>query len=837
MTDIVGLTEGEAAARLRRECYNELPQAKRRTLLDTVLEVCREPMFQLLLAAGLIYLALGSLGEALMLLGFVVVTLAISIVQAQRSENVLEALRDLASPRALVIRDGQRKRIAGREVVRGDVVLLSEGDRVPADGALLDANDLLTDEALLTGESVPVRKIAGGPDTMPAQPGGDDLPFVFAGTMAVRGQGMALVTAIGAASEIGRIGKALREIESEPTPLRAQTRRLVRLFTVTGFALSAAVILLYGLGRGEWLAGVLAGITLAMAMLPEEFPLILTVFMVMGAWRLSRHRVLTRRAATIEALGAATVLCTDKTGTLTLNRMSIAELRVAGAVWTADQAELAEPFHALIEFAILASERDPFDPMEKAFREFGERHLFGTEHLHRKWELAHEYGLAPGMLAMSHVWKALDRAHYVIAAKGAPEAVADLCHLDRDELAELRGSVERMAARGMRVLGVAEASFSGEPWPRTQHDFAFRFVGLVGLADPLRPGIRAAIDECRAAGIKVAMITGDYPTTARAIAEQAGLDVGGGVIVGDELRDMDDDALARRIASATIFARITADQKLRIVDALKTKGEVVAMTGDGVNDAPSLKSAHIGIAMGGRGTDVAREAAALVLLDDDFGSIVQAVRLGRRIYDNLQKAMSFTIAVHVPIAGLSLLPLLVGWPPIFTPVHIAFLELVIDPVCAFVFEAEPEEHGLMRRRPRDRNAPLLSRRVITLSFLQGASVLAMVASFFAALLDLGVAAPEARGATFVALIASNFALIIGNRAFGTSIATVLRRPNPAFWGILCATAALLAAVFAVAPIRDLFHFGALHIVTVGAALAVGIAALILVETMKAMTGR
>ena len=835
--DLAGLSEQEAAQRLRRDGPNELPQGERRTVLRIALGVAREPMFQLLCAAGIVYLVLGDVGEALMLLGFVAITITITIVQEKRTENVLAALRDLTSPRALVVRGGERKRIAGREVVRGDLLVLAEGDRVPADARLLSASELQADESLLTGESVPVRKVAGagggdGAARQTSRPGGDDLPFVYSGSLVVRGHGLAEVTATGGTSEIGRIGRALGAVEAVRTPLHAQTRRLVKVLSVVGLALSVAVVLLYGLLRGDWLGGVLGGITLAMAMLPEEFMLILTVFLAMGAWRMSRQRVLARRPATIETLGAATVLCTDKTGTLTQNRMSVAELDADGARWTPAAGDLPEAFHRLVEFGILASAAEPFDPMEKAFHLFGQQHLAGTEHLHERWVLAHEYGLAPDLLAMSHVWRAVDRPEHVIAAKGAPEAIADLCHLPPAALATIRAAAERLAGQGMRVLGVARAAFEGDDWPGRQHDFDFEFLGLVALADPLRPTARNAVRECRAAGIKVAMITGDYPATALAIAAEAGIEVADGAISGDELQAMTDEELRRRVRSATVFARIMPEQKLRIVEAFKASGEVVAMTGDGVNDAPSLKAAHIGIAMGGRGTDVAREASALVLLDDDFGSIVHAVRLGRRIYDNLKKAMAFVFAVHVPIAGLSLLPLLFGWPAVFMPVHIAFLELVIDPVCSIVFEAEPEEAGVMERPPRDPAAPLFSGGLLLWSVFQGAVVLLAVGGFFAGLLHYGVHAAEARATTFVALVIANFGLIVVNRSFSASVVSALARPNRAFWAMAAATAALLAVALFIPPLRDLFHFGPVHVPAMTAAFGVGVAVLLGLELLK-----
>ena len=829
-----GLTEAEARARLVAEGPNQLPRPDRRTLWRIVSETLREPMFALLLGAGLVYLTLGDLGEALFLLLFAILSIGIATVQESRSERVLDALRELTSPRALVIREGERKRIPGRDVVPGDAIVLSEGDRVPADAILISASALQTDESLLTGESVPVRKLARDGATPLAQPGGDDLPFVFSGSLVVRGHGIAEVTATGAKSEIGKIGRALTLIETEPTPLRRQTGRLVKIFAFVGLALSALAAILYGLTRDAWLDGLLAGITLTMSMLPEEFPLVLTVFMVMGAWRISRRRVLTRRSAAIETLGAATVLCTDKTGTLTLNRMVIRELNVNGATWTAEQYQLPEAFHRLLEFGILASEPEPLDPMEKAFQELGGRHLAATEHLHGDWTLAHEYLLSPALLTMSQVWKAPGRADYVIAAKGAPESIADLCHAGPEHLFEVRRAAERMAARGLRVLGVAKSQFDGERWPGSQHDFDFEFLGLVGLADPLRPEVPDAVRECQTAGIRVVMITGDYPATACAIAAQAGISTTGGALTGSELSRMAEEEAQSRIAEATVFARIAPEQKLKIVNALKTDGEVIAMTGDGVNDAPALKAAHIGIAMGGRGTDVAREAASIVLLDDDFGSIVAAVRLGRRIYDNLRKAMGFILAVHVPIAGLSLLPLLLGWPLIFTPVHIAFLELTIDPVCSIAFEAEPEERNIMRRRPRDGHAPLFSRAFVARSLLQGAGVLAAVSAMFAWLLSVGTLESEARAATFTTLVIANFGLIVVNRSFDASLRSALVRPNPMFWWILVMISTLLAAALLVPPAQELFRFGSLHANTLVLAISTGVAVTVALQLLKVL---
>ena len=706
-----GLSDAEAASQLRIDGANELPQPQRRTALRIVRDVMREPMFALLIGAGVVYFLLGELADALTLLLFASLSLVITIVQESRSERVLEALRDLTSPRALVIREGERKRIPGREVVRGDLLVVAEGDRAAADARLLSSHDLQADESLLTGESVPVRKIASVSSGQPSRPGGDDLPFVFSGTLIVRGQGIAEVYATGPRSEIGKIGQALGAVETEPPVLRKQTQELVRVVFVAAVVVSAFAVLLYGLTRGSWLEAVLAGIALSMSMLPEEFPLVLTVFMVMGAWRISQARVLTRRAAAIESLGAATVLCTDKTGTLTQNRMSVAELHAGDETCQPDGA-LPERFQVLAQYAVLASARDPYDPMERAL------HDLAPGSVASNWLLLRSYGLRPDLLAMTQLWQSPGDATRIVAAKGAPEAIAALCRLGTGELAALRAATDAMAQRGMRVLGVARARFAGATPPEAPQEFAFELLGLVGLADPLRDSVPAAVRECRTAGIRVVMVTGDYPATARAIAAQAGI-AADSVTSGEEIAAMSDVALGERVKHCSVFARIMPEQKLRIVEALKAAGEIVAMTGDGVNDAPSLKAAHIGIAMGGRGTDVAREAAGIVLLDDDFGSIVRTISLGRRIYDNLRKAMSYILAVHVPIAGLSLIPLLFGTPLIFAPVHIAFLEMVIDPVCSIVFEAEGSEADVMDRPPRSRNTPLFSRSLAFWSVLQG----------------------------------------------------------------------------------------------------------------------
>jgi Ca2+-transporting ATPase len=834
---LTGLSEAEAQARLVIEGFNELPRSSRRTPLRIAIEVMREPMLALLLGGGCVYLLLGDLQEALILIAFGSLSVGITIVQEARTERVLEALRDLTSPRALVIRDGERKRIAGREVVRGDTVVLGEGDRVPADVLLIQSLDIQADESLLTGESMPVRKIAAEEGDLPAErrPGGDDLPFAFSGSLVVRGSGIGEVLATGPLSQIGAIGQALSTMETEAPRLQRQTKRLVGIFALVGGAVSILAVVLYGLLRGGWLDAVLAGIALGMSMLPEEFPMVLTIFMAMGAWRISQARVLTRRAAAIETLGSATVLCTDKTGTLTENRMTIAELRTPDGklfrLLNNSNTEMPAAFGELVEVGVLASAEIPFDPMERAFHKLAQERLpMRADSADRK--LTRAYGLRPELLAMSNAWQSsAGGGDCLIAAKGSPEAIAALCRLPADRVASVKDVVDAMATEGLRVLGVARSSHAGDQLPDRQTGFDFEFLGLVGLADPLRSGVPDAVGNCRSAGIRVIMITGDYPATARAIAREAGLDFNE-VVTGEELKALDGAALSARVKTAAVFARIMPEQKLAIVRALKANGEIVAMTGDGVNDAPSLKAANIGIAMGGHGTDVAREASSIVLLDDDFGSIVKAIRLGRRIYDNLRKAMGFILAVHVPIAGLALLPLLFGLPILFGPIHIAFLEMVIDPVCSLVFEAETEENDTMKRPPRDPEAALFSRSLIAWSVVQGTLAFALVAAIFLLSLHWGIPENEIRALTFFSLVLTIVGLIFVNRTFSDSLLVSLFRPNRSLGIVVVVVAAALGGTLFWPLASTLFQFGPLHLDDLTVTLAAGIAVLVCLEVLK-----
>jgi Ca2+-transporting ATPase len=829
-----------------------VPAARRRTLARLVLATVREPMFLLLIGGGLLYLLLGELREGLFLFSMVLATVGLTLFQEGKTERALDALRELGSPRARVIRDGATGPVDSHEVVRGDLLVLAEGDRVAADAVLLSGNDMQADESLLTGESLPVRKLPGdaGPAPGPAPAaaaGGDDLAILYSGTLVVKGHGIARVTATGANTEIGRIGAVLGNIAPERSPLQRQTARLVTFFALTGAAFSLLLVLIVGLRHGDWTQALLAGIALAMSMLPEEFAVVLTVFPALGAWRLSRMQVLTRRLAAIETLGATSVLCVDKTGTLTENRMTVAALYADGERFDmAEGAPLPEQFGALAAAAILASADAPYDPMENAFHAVGKRYPQVARD--PGWSLAREYPLSPQLRAMTQVWRT---PALVAAAKGAPEAVATLCRLDQAGRAGLMAAAEAMAGQGLRVLGVARAEVgcgrgSGPaepavtPLPSSQQDFAFTLLGLIGLADPLRADIPDALRECRQAGVRVVMITGDYPATASAIARQAGLDAGnvpggavvtGEVLVGDALDALDGPALAARLAGVSVCARIAPAQKLRIVRALKDGGAIVAMTGDGVNDAPALTAAHVGIAMGLRGTDVAREASALVLLDDRFASIVKAIRAGRQIFNNMQKSMSYILAVHMSIAGTALLPVLLGWPVVLYPMHIVFLELLIDPACALAFENEPPEPDLMLRPPRRPDAALFAGATVWSAAGQGACALVAV---IAACAWANSVLPEAaaRAFTFSTLIATNLAQIVSNRSHTRSAFEALRAPNPVLWTVAAAALGLLALAVYQPWLAQIFRFAPLGFAHLLLALAIGIASVSGFELLK-----
>lgn len=753
-------------------------------------------MFILLMSCGSLYLLLGDYTEGIILLCWVFAIIFITFYQHQKTEKALEALKKLSSPRALVIRDEKKTRIAGRDVVPDDIIILNEGDRIPADGVLLESKNLTVDESLLTGESMPVVKTSQLDNIAACS--------AYSGTLVVQGKGVMKVLLTGINTEFGKIGKSLQHIEQDPTHIQKEMKILIRSLFIAGAVLSLVVIFAFYFTRGNFMQSLLTGLATAMAMLPEEFPVVLTVFLALGSWRLSQKNVLTRKPSAIETLGSATVLCSDKTGTITQNKMEVVSVLVANSiVQKASFPEHANKLQNLFQVSFDASQPDSIDPMEKAIVDCYETYS-KTKSI--AFEFIKEYPVSQDFFAMTRVLK-LAEEHFSVSCKGAPETIISLCKLNHDEQIELLNKVQQLAEKGQRILGVAKGEWHNNNLPESQMDFDFEFVGFLGFEDPIRPEVPQAIKECYDAGIKVIMITGDYPSTAKSIGIQAGMDPNSLLLTGKDLKDLSKDELKEKIKSVSIFARIVPEQKLQIINALKANGEVVAMTGDGVNDAPALKAADIGIAMGRKGTDVAREASSLVLLDDNFSSIVSAIRAGRKIFDNLQKAMDYIIAIHIPIIGLTLLPAFFSELPILLmPLHIVFMELIIDPVCSIAFESEKEEIGIMSRPPRDLNKPFFGMKRIVGSASIGLFLLIMVLTVYLISIKEGHSGGEIRAIAFSSLIVGNIFLILTTLSKTRNAFAVLLERNTALLIILFAASGLLILLITVPYLQTIFSF-------------------------------
>lgn len=793
-----GLGTAEARRRLRSYGANVLPQDRPHSPLALLLDALREPMLALLAAAAMLYWLLGDAAEAAVLGGSVALVVANTVYQAGKTQKALAALRELSSPQARVLRDGRAIICDARELVPQDVILLGPGDRVPADAVLIDSAGLRVDESLLSGESVAAEKLAAETADAAAAP---SAARVFAGTLVVAGQALARVDATGAATCVGRIGAALRDIAPERTPMQREIDRAVVLFAALGLAFCALVTFAYvGSGRGGWLDALLAGLTLAIANIPEEFPVVLTLFLALGAWRLAAVQVLVRRPPAIETLGAVSVLCVDKTGTLTENRMRIAALATPAGTWHAAGPHERPPaaFGDLLRIAAWASEQTPVDPMETAIAEAGGADAAAAlRHLR-------VYPLDRGLLAVSHAWQCHDGSRF-IASKGAPEAIAELCRLSGAARDALLAGIAAAAQQGLRLLAVARAEVApAAALPQSPRELRFEFCGWLGFADPLREGVTAAIAAATAAGVRIVMITGDHPATAASIARAAGLPAAQ-VTTGDQLAVFDDAQLAACLQHCQVFARIAAEQKLRLVRALRSQGHVVAMTGDGVNDGPALKAAHVGIAMGRRGTDVAREAAQLVLLDDNFVSVVNGIRLGRQIYANIRRALRYILAVHVPVVAMAVLPLLLGGPLVLFPVHIVFLELVIDPACTLVFERQPARSDPLAQPPRAAGQRLISRRLLAAGLLEGAAATLGAVLVYVWAWSRGAGAATVAALGFAAIVAGNLALLAFNRN-ESGLRGALRADNAAFWIISAAALAVLALGLYLPALAALFRF-------------------------------
>ncbi|MCC3243904.1 cation-translocating P-type ATPase [Methylocystis sp. WRRC1] len=790
-----GLTSGEAARRLAQFGPNAPPEAPPLGFFAIALRTLKEPMFALLVAAAALYLFVGDLGEGLFMVAGAAASISLVVVQELRSERALKALQRLAEPMAHCLRDGEQRRIPARDLVPGDVILVGEGERLPADGVLLSGDALVIDESILTGESAPVTKTLAGDGAELAfpDPGGDYTPFLYAGSMIVRGSGVAEVARTGARTAVGGLGASLAAIQGEPSPLQRRTGELVAKLGVFALIFCGIVIVAYGLVHGDWFEGAIAGITLAIGLLPEEFPMVLAIFLALGAFRLAGRNVLVRRSSVTETLGSTSILCVDKTGTLTQNRMTITALSTGHGINPVPEAPSADE-HRLLRAALRACSQNPVDPMDRAVHALAAK--LGVTTAGTPIE---SFPIRPELLAFIQSWRVEDGA--TKAAKGAPEAILRLSHSTDDERARYKTVVEEMARRGLRVLAVAQT----QPAPEDRlEEASFAVLGLLAFEDPVRDDVPHAVAAARRAGVAVAMITGDYPATALAIAREAGIDAQAGFLTGADIVDTPAEQLPDKIRDIRVFARVTPTSKLALVEAFKDDGHIVAMTGDGVNDGPALAAAHIGIAMGQRGSDVAREAAHIVLLDDRFASIVAGVQLGRRIFTNLRKALTYVTAIHVPIAGLALAPILMGLPPLLLPPHVVLMELIIDPTCSLVFEAEPGETDAMLRPPRPRNEPLFGTRDLTLGAVQGFIVFLAVMSVYVIDNGFGVPEPEARGLAFATLIVGNLTLALSN-ALPKGVSPFARE-NIIFWVVAAAALSILAAGLFFPPLAGLLRF-------------------------------
>jgi P-type Ca2+ transporter type 2C len=776
-----GLTTQEAIARLAQAGRNEIPSAEKRTLARLILETLADPLLALLVLATIAHLLLGEFRDSIALLMAVGLVIGISARQEFRAEAAVQGLRELSAPRSTVVRDGRSVRIASAEVVPGDLLILEAGDRVSADGVIVSCVDLSVDESSLSGESIPVGKRPGIENEPPSKE-----TQVFSGTIAVRGRATVRVTATGPASELGKLGKSLWTVRRIANSVEVELRGRVRQMAFAAVLICLGVAVLSYLRQGNWLYGVLAGLALAIALIPEEFPIVARIFLAIGAWRLSQNRVLTRNLGALDSLAHTTVLCVDKTGTLTMNKLAVDKLISTG-----------DTEQRLMRAAVLASDEYAIDPIDRAIVDRG----------HQAGEYHSAVPVHALFLPMAVAQIYAEPGKFVTYVKGAPEHVSAMCAMSEGEQSTWLELAQRAAEDGFKVLGVAagESKDMMRSSPR-----GLRALGLVCLSDPLRPGVPEAMEQANGAGVRVVVITGDHPATAKAIATRAGIQAGD-VVNGDRLDTLNDLELRTVLRSSNLFCRVAPAQKLRLVTLLKGLGESVAMTGDGVNDAPALKAADVGIAMGLRGTDVARETADLVLLDDDFPSIVTALRTARGIRKKMRRAVTYIVAVHVPIAGLAILPFITGWPMILLPIHIVILELVIDPACAIVFETEPAGSDMMKQDPQAFRKSLLDTETIRKGLLQGTALLLAIAAVFGFSYWRVGDEIDSRTLAFSTLLLGNIALIWLNRSREQTILETIRRPNPALWWITAFVLASLVAVTSLPFLREALRLTRLHL--------------------------
>ena len=746
-----GLNSEEVEKLQRKYGMNELIIQEKPNMLKKFLGVFKEPMFLLLLIAATVYFLLGAPKDGAIMLVFVGFVASITFIQEWKTEKTMNALKDLTSPKVNTLRDGKNILIKSTELVPGDVVFLSEGERIPADCIVLEPSNFSVDESILTGESEYVMKVSTTQSEKSTDYWKKDI--LYAGTLCVFGKCTAIVKFTGINTEYGKIGKAISEAKDEPTPLQKKVSILVKNIAIAGVILCISVMVASYFYSFDILNSILSGISLAMAIIPEEFPVVLTVFLSMGAYRLAKNNTLMRKISAVETLGSATVLCVDKTGTITQNKMKVKSIYSDGRIFNNEDLKNQE----LSDLMVLSCEKDPYDPMEKAILEAA--NLSQLETLY-KYDLSKKIAFDSKTKRMANIY--IKDNKYYVAVKGSAETVLGLCNLDKETMDEINIEIDKMASNGLRVLALAHCT--SEKVYEDLECYELTFKALVGLQDPPKEGVEEAIQLCKKAGIRVVMITGDYSKTAMAIGEEIGLKFTDKVIVGNEIDSLSENELCEVVKSCDVFSRVIPEQKMKIVKALKKNGEIVAMTGDGVNDAPALKSADIGIAMGQRGTEVAKEAAHMILMDDNFTTIVKSVKDGRRVYDNIRKAMVYILIIHIPIAAMAMFAPLFNLPRLLLPMHIMLLELIIDPTCSIVFEGEPAEANIMENPPRPPQEPLLTRNLTIKVVLQG--VVMFLAAFmpFHYMIDLGISSEYARSFSLITFIVANVTLVLVNRS-------------------------------------------------------------------------
>lgn len=807
-----GLTTAQAERQTRIFGKNELEATRRNPLLSSLRNIATEPMFLLLAVACVLYFFLGDFTEAIMMVVSILFVAGIELYQETKSERALEALRQYTRAQIRVLRDGKWIELPSEELVPDDIVALEEGERIPADGLLLEQHDLSVDESVLTGESLAVDKNLRENENL-----------LFQGTTVASGKGVFKVTATGARSEFGKLGKSIESIDSEPTPLQIQIKRFVRQMGIVG---AIAFMVVFGLNfliEYDFWKALLFSLTLAMAILPEEIPVAFSAFMGLGAYRMIQHGILAKQPKTVESLGSATVICLDKTGTITENRMSVAEL--------ADFSGLGRT----LEYALWASEPDPFDSMEKAILTEQITLISSSTDPRAGFDLTKEYALSGSPPMMTHIWEKEGHVR-IIACKGAVERILDVSDVKGELFNRVLAKTEEMADRGYRVLGVASAVFEGKNFPKEQGDFPWQFEGLVAFYDPPKENVAEVFQKFYAAGLRVLMITGDHASTAKNIAHRTGLIGWEVAMTGQEIMELNDTDLRDAVRRVNVFARMFPDAKLRVVNALKANGETVAMSGDGVNDGPALKAAQIGVAMGRKGTEIAKSAASLVLLDDNLNAMATAIGMGRRIYNNLRKAIRYVISIHLPIVLLVLVPLLLGWPyaHILLPLHVIFLELVMDPTAAIAFENEPAEPNLMRKPPRAGNASLFSWNELGISLFQGAMIAVGVLFMYQIAVGQGKTEEEVRSIVFTTLVSANLFLTLANRSFDYALNRTLFYKNRMLPVILGISAAMLLAILYVPFLTKLFRMSLISAADLGWCVLAGFVSVAWFEVWKAL---